>query len=332
MSKKKLLLVTILSLLVLSLAIYLSLRYGSRAVSMHDFLLAFSDKADVPFETSVIRTRIPRTVFGVIAGAGLGVSGVVMQSITRNPLADPSILGINTGASLFVVIGMAFFGISSANQYIWLALLGAGLTSVFVYAMANIGASGMTPVKLALAGTATSISLNSLVSTIMMPRTQVMDQFRFWQVGSIGASSVETIQLALPFIIIGFIIAIIMSPSLNTLALGDDMATSLGLNVNLVRGISAISSVLLCGSITALAGPIGFVGLMVPHFIRLIFGSDMRYMIPFSAIGGAILLVLSDVLGRVLTSPGDIEVGIITAFIGAPIFILAVRKAKVRSL
>lgn len=322
----------IISLFLLSITVYLSLRYGSRQVSIKDFLTAFSGETDVSFEVSVIRTRIPRTVFGVLAGAGLSVSGVVMQGITRNPLADPSILGINTGASLFVVIGLAFFGISSPNEYIWLALIGAGITCVFVYVLASLGSNGINPIKLALAGAAVSISLNSLVSTIMMPRSHVMDQFRFWQVGSIGAASVDTIKLVLPFILIGLIIAIIISSSLNALALGDDMATSLGVKVNLIRVIAGLSSVMLCGAITALAGPIGFVGLMVPHFIRLIFGSDMRYMIPFSAIYGSILLVFSDVLGRVLTSPGDIEVGIITAFIGAPIFILAVRKAKVGTL
>ncbi len=332
MDKKKIILILVLGVLCLVFVSFLSLMYGTAEVSFNDILVAFSKETQIPFEVSVIRVRIPRTIFGILAGAGLAVSGAVMQSITRNPLADPSILGVNTGASLFVVIGIAYFNIVSANQYIWLALFGAGLTAVFVYSMASIGSSGPTPVKLALAGTATAISLNSLVSAITLPNTQVLNTFRFWQVGSISTATYETIVLVLPFIIVGLIIAILMAGSLNTLALGDDMATSLGLNTNLVRGVSAFSSVILCGSITALAGPIGFIGLVVPHFVRAIFGSDMRIMIPFSAIGGAILLVFSDVLGRVLLSPGDLDVGIVTAFIGAPIFIFAVRKAKVRSL
>ncbi len=230
-----------------------------------------------------------------------------MQSITRNPIADPSILGVNTGASLFVVIGIAFFNINSANEYIWIALVGAGITSIFVYTIASIGSGGMTPIKLALAGSATSAVLTSLVSVIILPRSEVIDAYRFWQVGSVSGATWESIHLMLPFLIIGLIISIISAPALDILALGDEVATGLGVNIGIIRIICAIAGVILCGATTAIAGPIGFVGLMIPHSIRLIFGSNLRGLVPMSAIGGAVLLTISDVLGRVIGSPGELR-------------------------
>lgn len=255
-----------------------------------------------------------------------------MQSITRNPIADPSILGVNTGASLFVVIGIAFFNINSANQYIWLALAGAGITSVFVYGVAAMGNGGVTPIKLALAGSATSAVLSSLVSAVILPRSEVMDAFRFWQVGSVSGATWDSIRLILPFIIIGLIISIAATPALNVLALGDEVAAGLGVNIGIIRIVCAIAGVILSGATTAIAGPIGFIGLMIPHSIRLIFGSNLRGIVPLSAIGGAALLIISDVLGRVIGSPGEVQVGIITAFLGAPILIIVARKAKVRAI
>jgi iron complex transport system permease protein len=267
-----------------------------------------------------------------MAGASLGISGALMQSITRNPIADPSILGVNTGASLFVVIGIAFFNINSANQYIWLALAGAGITAVIVYFIGSIGNGGATPIKLALAGAATSAVLTSLVSAIILPRSDAMDKFRFWQVGSIGGANWDSIRLILPFVIIGLIISVAATPALNVLALGDDVATGLGVNIGVIRVICAVAGVILSGATTAIAGPIAFIGLMIPHTIRLIFGSNLNGIVPLSAIGGAALLIISDVIGRVIGSPGEVQVGIITAFIGAPILIMIARKAKVRAI
>lgn len=255
-----------------------------------------------------------------------------MQSITRNPIADPSILGVNTGASLFVVAGIAFFNITAAYQYIWLAIIGAGLTAVFVYSVASMGKDGATPLKLALSGSAVSIVLGSLVSTIMLPNNRVMEAFRFWQVGSIGSATWENIALISPFLILGFVISMLISGYLNNLALGDEAATALGTNVVLTRSVGALASVLLCGAATALAGPIGFIGLIIPHIVRLVFGSEMSKMLPLSFIGSGILLLLSDILGRIIGSPGETEVGIVTAVLGAPIFIFAIRKGRVKSL
>lgn len=309
----------------------LSILYGSKSVDMGTLFDAlFTNKES--FSISVVQARIPRTLFGILAGASLGVSGCLMQSITRNPIADPSILGINTGASLFVVVGIAFFSISSPSQYIWLGFTGAILTAILVYGIASVGQSGATPIKLALAGAATSMALMSLVNTIMLPNSQVMDSFRFWQTGSIGGAKWNMILVLLPYFILGLLLSFYLSSSLNTLALGDELATSLGINSKKVRAMAAFAGVLLCGATTALAGPIAFVGLMVPHIMRLLIGSNMHYLLPLSALGGSILLLGADIIGRVIASPAELEVGIITAILGAPVFIYIVRKVKIRSL
>lgn len=322
----------LVSFIFLALCVLASLAWGSKSIEFSKVVNSLLDSNDTSFAALVVRERIPRTIFSIMAGASLGISGALMQSITRNPMADPSILGVNTGASLFVVIGIAFFNINSANQYIWFALAGAGITSVLVYIIASIGNGGMTPIKLALSGAATSAVLSSLVSAIMLPRSEVMDAYRFWQVGSVSGATWESIALILPFIIIGLIISIAATPALNVLALGDEVATGLGVNTGVIRLVCAVAGVMLTGATTAIAGPIGFIGLMIPHSIRLVFGSNLKGIVPLSAIGGAALLILSDVLGRVIGSPGEVQVGIITAFLGAPILIIVARKAKVKAI
>ncbi len=314
------------------LCVFASLALGSRNVGPEDVIRALLGGGGESFDALVVRERIPRTVFSIIAGASLGVSGALMQAITRNPIADPSILGVNTGASLFVVSGIAFFHINTAGEYIWFALAGAAVTSVFVYKIGSMGYGGATPIKLALAGAATSAALSSLVSAVILPRTDVMNAFRFWQVGSVSGATWEGILTVSPFLAAGLIMGILSAPALNALALGDDVATGLGVKTGMVRIVGALAGVLLCGATTALAGPIGFVGLMIPHTMRLICGPNMRYIVPMSAVGGAILLTVSDTIGRLIGNPGEVEAGIITAFFGAPILILIAMRAKVRSL
>ena len=332
MGKKKFVFSIILCLALLSVMAIFSISLGAKSIAFSKVIEVLLGNDPDSLEQAIILQRIPRTIFGILAGGALGISGALMQSITRNPIADPSILGVNTGASLFVVAGIAFFNITVAYQYIWLAIIGAGVTAVFVYSVASMGKDGATPLKLALSGSAVSIVLGSLVSTIMLPNNRVMEAFRFWQVGSIGSATWENIMLISPFLIVGFIISMFISGYLNNLALGDEAATALGTNVVMTRTIGALSSVLLCGATTALAGPIGFVGLIIPHIIRLIFGSEMSKMLPLSFLGSAILMLVSDIIGRVISLPGETEVGIVTAVIGAPVFILAIRKGRVKSL
>ena len=322
----------VISIVALTLCILASLSFGAKFINFSEVIetLIYSRKSTI--NEIVVHERIPRTVFGIIAGAALGVSGALMQSITRNPIADPSILGVNTGASLFVVGGIAFFQISTSSEYIVFALIGAALTSIFVYSIGSMGQGGATPIKLALAGVATSAALSSIVSAIILPRNDIMNTVRFWQVGSIGGATWEGILSVLPFIITGLVIAILSTPALDALSMGDDIATGLGVRTGVVRLVVAFAGILLCGATTALAGPIGFVGIMVPHTVRLICGPNLKRVIPMSAVGGAVLLLVADVIGRLLGSPSEVESGIVTAFIGAPILIIIAMRAKVRAL
>ncbi|PIH57819.1 iron ABC transporter permease [Paenibacillus sp. LK1] len=325
-------LVLVICFILLIVSVVASLVLGSRPVGFHELIDGLFHPEVDSYGANIVRKRISRTVFSLLCGVALGVSGAIMQAVTRNPLADPSILGVNTGASLFVVCGIAFLNISSAGQYIWLALAGAAITAVFVFGIGSMGRGGATPIKLVLAGAAVSAALSSLVTAIMIPRSYVMDQFRFWQVGSVGSATWSGIGTFIPFLIIGILIAFITAPALNALALGDDVATGLGVRTGTLRLISALAGVLLCGAATALAGPIGFIGLLSTHVIRLIIGPDLRFVIPMSAIAGAIILTISDVGGRLVSNPGELEVGVVTAFIGAPILIILAIRSKVRSL
>ncbi|MFV0394848.1 MAG: FecCD family ABC transporter permease [Coprobacillaceae bacterium] len=318
--------------LCLFLSIIASLAFGAKTIPFSEVIDGLFNSSITSFNTTIVQERIPRTVFGLVAGASLGVSGMLMQSLTRNPVADPSILGINSGAALFVVIGISFFNMQSSSHYIIVAIIGAAISAFFVYAIASMGRGGASPLKLTLAGATTTTAISSLINIIVLPRVESLTSFRFWQVGSISGATWTSIIALLPFIIIGFIIAVFVSPSLNAMAIGDETAISLGVKVTRIRIITAIAGVLLCGSVTALAGPITFVGLMVPHVMRLLFGNNIKLLVPLSAIGGAILLLVSDVVGRLLANPGEIEVGILTAFIGAPVFIFIAIKTKVKSL
>ena len=336
MKAKKTVLFISVSVLVLLVALPLSFAVGSRNIPLSDLIGAVRGEEINSLYFPILQKRIVRTVLGLIAGCALGTAGALMQSITRNPIADPSILGVNTGASFFVVAGIAFFNIHTSVQYIWFALAGSALTALLVFGIASFvpGKGSMSynnanPIRLALSGAAVSTACSSLISTVMLPRTNVMQVFRFWQSGSIGSGTWESIRMVLPFLIAGFALSAWLIPSLNVLALGDDIAMGLGVKVVRTRALGAAAGVLLCGATTAVAGPIGFVGLMIPHLVRMFCGNDLKTLIPLSALDGAVLLLLSDVLGRLIGRPGELEVGIVTAFLGAPVFIMIIRKARV---
>ncbi len=312
----------------LLICILASIVYGSKFVGYGNVFGFLTGGECAAYEYHVILARIPRTVLGMLVGAALAVSGCVMQSITRNPIAGPSILGVNSGAALAVVIGIVLFNIQTKQQFIWLSFSGAMLTAIFVYMLASMSAGGASPIKLALSGAIVSTMLSAIVSFIILPNDMAMNKFRFWQVGSIGSAGWNDIIVILPYVIVAFAVCVAMSSDLNALLLGDETATSLGVNVRLVRFVSSIAAVFLCSAATALVGPIGFVGLMVPHLVRLFTGSDVRILIPFSAIFGACLLLVADVIGRLLGSPAELECGIVTAAIGAPVFIFIICRSK----
>ncbi|WMM74104.1 iron ABC transporter permease [Rhodococcus pyridinivorans] len=316
---------------VLVLLVIASITIGSRNVDWADIVAALGGATD-NIGQGAIAKRIPRTVLAMLVGAALGLAGAVMQGVTRNPLADPGILGVNMGASLAVVIGMAWFGLWTQTSMIWVAIIGAAAAAVFVYTIGSLGRGGATPLKLALAGAATSAALASFVTAVILPRGDIAGSVRSWQIGGVGGANFDAISQALPFFVVGFAICLLSARSLNSLALGDDMAAGLGERVALARGIASLGAVLLCGAATAIAGPIAFVGLVVPHLCRLLIGIDNRWLLPFSALVGAGLLTAADVVGRIVARPAEIDVGIITALIGAPFFVYIVRRQKLREL
>lgn len=310
----------------------LSVMFGARPVGLDDVIRAFSDASADDIAAEAIQLRVPRTVLGLLVGAALGVAGALMQGVMRNPLADPSILGLNSGAAFAIVCSIAFAGLSTPRQYIWVALLGASLTAVLVWLVGSVGRSGPTPLKLTLAGAVISSALASLTSAILLPRVDVISTYRFWQVGGLSGGRFELMAPILPLFAIGFILALWSARHLNALALGDQLAAGLGVSMTRVRVLAWAAAVLLSASSTALAGPIGFVGLVVPHAARLVVGPDYRRIITASMLMGPLLMVAADVIGRVVTRPDDVEVGIVTALIGAPVFVMLVRGSKVREV
>lgn len=309
-----------------------SIAFGSRIVGFEEIVGGLTgSRSDIG--ALVVAERVPRTVVALVAGAALGVSGALMQAVTRNPIADPGILGVNTGASLSILIGVAFLGISGASQFLWFALIGAAVTAVLVYTIGSLGPGGPTPVKLALAGVATSAALSCVISAVMLPLAQGLDDYRFWQMGSLGRGTWSSLTTIAPFLAVATLLAVLVAGPLNSLALGEEMAIGLGVNVTRTRLAAAGAGVLLCSAVTAVVGPIGFVGLMVPHTVRMLCGPDHRWLLPLSALCGADLLTLSDVLGRIVSRPSAaLPVAVVTAFVGAPILIMIARGAKVREL
>lgn len=316
---------------VLVLACVLSVTIGSRVVSWTEIAAALGGSTDNLGEAAVAK-RLLRTVLALIVGAALGLSGALMQGVTRNPLADPGILGVNMGASLAVVVGIAWFGIWTYTSFIWTAIAGAAVSAVFVYLVGSLGRGGATPLKLALSGAATATALSAFISAIVLPRGDIAGSVRSWQIGGVGGADLAAISQVAPFLAVGTVVALLSARSLNSLALGDELAAGLGERVALARGVASLAAVILCGAATAVAGPIGFVGLVVPHVCRLLVGPDYRWLLPFSALTGAALLTVSDVIGRVVARPDEVDVGIITALVGAPFFIIIVRRQKVREL
>jgi iron complex transport system permease protein len=309
----------------------LSVSIGSRDVSLNEIINGVLGRTD-SFGEAAVAMRVPRTLLALIAGAALGIAGAVMQGVTRNPLADPGILGVNTGASLAVVVGVVWFNIYSVEAYVWSAIFGAGATAAMVYTIGSMGRGGATPLKLALAGAATSIALSSLVIAIVLPRNDIAGGIRSWQIGGVGGASFDRIVPILPFILIGLLISFASAKKLNSLALGDELAAGLGERVMLARLTAAIGAILLCGATTAACGPIGFVGLIVPHLCRLLVGVDHRWLLPLSGLTGAALLLSADIVGRIIAKPAELQVGVVTAFIGAPFFIWIVRHQRIREL
>ncbi|MEJ2885492.1 FecCD family ABC transporter permease [Actinomycetospora aeridis] len=319
-------------LVLLVVAVLLSLAVGALPVSPAQVITAFTDYAGTDAHVAVRELRLPRTLIGLAVGAALGAAGTVIQGVTRNPLADPGILGIEAGAAFAVVTAIYILGITTTAGYTPFALLGAGVAAVVVYALGASGRAAASPVTLALAGAAVAALLISLTSALALLDSGTLDAFRFWVVGALSGRDLGTLAGAVPFLGAGLLLALYSTRALNALALGEDVARSLGQRVALTRVLAALAVVGCAGGAVAVAGPIGFVGLVVPHAARALVGPDYRWLMPYAMVLGPVLLLVADVLGRVLVSPGELQVGIVMAVIGAPVFIWLVRRGRLAQL
>ncbi len=323
----------VVALVVLFVVALASIFLGTRDISAGQIVDTFFHYDDENTDHLVVWTlRVPRTLAGILVGLALGLAGAVMQGVARNPLADPGLLGVNAGAALAVVCAISILGVGSALGYVWFAFLGAAVVSVLVYVIGSLGREGATPVKLALAGAAMTAALQSITTAILLTDVATFDKFRFWTVGALAGRKLELVAQVAPFIAIGVVLALSTGRLLNALSLGDDVARGLGQRVGLARGLSAAAVVLLCGGATAVAGPIGFLGLTIPHVARLITGPDYRWILPYSMVLAPILLLISDIVGRLVAKPGELQVGIVMAVLGAPFFIALVRRRKLAEL
>jgi iron complex transport system permease protein len=319
-------LVALFALLVFSCL--LSLLIGAKTIPVDAVISALFTPGGDENDLIVRELRVPRTVVGVLAGSALGLAGALMQGHTRNPIADPGILGITQGAGLAVVLSVYSFGITSLYGFIWFGFAGALLGALAVFAIGSISRVGATPTTLALAGAAISYLLQAVISAVVLLDQQSLDTYRFWKVGSIAVTDGGLVLQVLPFVVLGLVLGLANASGLNALSLGEDVARALGHRVWWSRRLGIAAIAVLVGAAVAVCGPIGFVGLVVPHVARFLTGADYRWLLPFAALLGASLVLLADVVGRIVARPSEVQVGVMLAMIGAPFFIALVRRRK----
>lgn len=323
----------VFALFLLTVVVFLSLMIGSKPLSFSvvwESLFSSSNSFDY---TIIHESRIPRTIIALTVGPAFGLAGAVIQALTRNPLADPGILGVNAGAAFAVALAVGIFSISSISSYIWFALAGAFVATVAIYFISGgAGKKSPTPEQITLAGVAMAAALNGIITALTLMNSRAFNGMLNWRVGSLARKGLEDLWPITPFIIVGIVLALAIAPALNTIAFGDDRASSLGVNVNRIRIIGLLSITLLAGGATAIAGPIVFIGLMVPHCVRWFIGPDQPWIFLYSLIVAPLILLLSDIIGRIIMSPAEVPVGIITGFVGAPILLILMRRKKVSGL
>lgn len=316
----------IVGTLLLLLCIGISIVYGYANTSIQTTIDSFTQFDHSNEHIIIQNVRIPRALIAACVGASLAITGVLMQTLTKNPLASPGILGINAGAGFAVVFTMIFFHVSSLQAFAWIAFLGAAIAALSVYAISSAGRDAVTPVKITLAGAAISALFASFTQGLLATNEAALEQVLFWLAGSVQGRKLEILLSVLPYLVIGWIGALLISSKMNILALGDDVAKGLGLPLGLMKLMVGIIVILLAGGSVAVAGPIGFVGIVVPHFARKIVGTDHRWLIPMAALLGGILLLIADVGARYIIMPQEVPVGVMTAMIGTPFFIYLARK------
>ena len=323
---------SVVLLFALALAVVLSFTVGANPLSPQAVWTTLQGGGTPETDYIVFDLRIPRTVTGLVAGAALGVAGALIQAFTRNPLADPGILGVNAGAALAVALGVTFLGLRDVSQFVWLAFVGALVVTVAVYLIGSSGRGSADPLRLTLAGVALGAVLSGITTGLSLSDPDAFDSMRSWNAGSLLGRGFDVILPVVPFVVAGLVVALLLAPGLNAIGLGEDVARAQGAHVAGIR-VGVIAAVtLLAGAATALAGPISFIGLMVPHVIRWTFGVDQRLILPLSAVLAPVILLLADVLGRIIIAPAEVPVGIVAAFVGAPVLIVLARRRRASAL
>lgn len=316
----------VLGVILLLIVNFLSLVLGYTDLTFHTVIDAFSH-FDGSNEHIIIQdVRLPRALIGTVVGASLAIAGALLQALTRNPLASPDILGFNAGASFFIVVALMLFSISSLQATTWIAFLGAMIAGLLVYFLGSVGRDGMTPIKMTLSGAAIAALFGSLTQGLLVMDESALDQMLFWMSGSVQGRELAILLSVLPYIIIGVVIALVIASKINILTMGDDVAKGLGQRTGFVKLVTGLAIILLAGGSVAIAGPIGFIGIVVPHIVRTVVGNDYRWIIPYCAIVGGIFLVIADIGARYVLMPEEVPVGIMTALVGIPFFIYIARK------
>lgn len=313
-----------------------SLAVGARALSPAEvwhglFAAPESDQRLTEIRLIVHTVRVPRTVLAIVAGIALGVGGALIQGYTRNPIADTGLLGVNAGASFAVVTAIALFGFTDPFQYVWFAFVGAGVAGVIVFGLSSIGRGAGNPLTLVLAGQGVTVFLAAMTTAISLSDQKSLNALRFWNSGSVAGVGFGVIWPVAAFVAVGLVLALFTLPALNLLNLGDDVARGLGVNMALTRTIGIVAITLLAGAATAACGPIAFLGLMVAHVARYLTGPDYRWLVPYAGLLGALILLFSDIVGRLVVRPGELDSGVVVALLGAPFFAGLVWRGKFKS-
>lgn len=319
-----------LAFILLGIAMTASVAFGVMQTGWHTIWDAYAGFNGSNEHIVVREVRVPRALIAAAVGASLGLAGTLLQSLTKNPLADVGILGLNHGASLFVVAAVSYLSVSSLSQYVWFAFLGAAVTGLIVYALGSLGRDGLSPLKVTLAGAAIGALASSMTHAVLLVNERVIQDVLFWLSGSVEGRKLSLLIQVLPYMVTAWIGSLLLAPSINTLLLGDDVATGLGLRTAWVKMLTGLMIVLLAGSCVAVAGPILFVGLISPHIARYLVGNDVRWVMPFSGLIGAILLITADISARFIAIPLEIPIGVMTALVGTPFFVYVARKGGVK--
>ncbi|NOU96997.1 iron chelate uptake ABC transporter family permease subunit [Paenibacillus sp. LMG 31456] len=304
-----------------------SIMFGLSTYSLQSVVEAYNHFNGSNEHLIIKSTRVPRALIAAAVGASLAVAGALMQAVTRNPLASPSLFGVNSGAAFLIVLSVSYLEAATQNiPFVWIAFVGAAVSAVIVYVLGSLGRDGMTPVKITLAGAAVTAFFSSLTQGILLTNGKAFDQVLVWLVGSVAGRDLQMLTTVAPYIVVALLGAIILSPHINVLAMGDDVAKGLGQRTAFIKLGGAAVVIVLAGGSVAAAGPIVFVGIIIPHIARFLVGPDHRWMIPYCALLGAVLLLTADIGARFIVMPKEVPVGVVTALIGVPFFVYIARK------